>query len=388
MRNPATQSSVRINNQKLIIEYIVRNGSVSRAELSKNLNISKPTISTNVESLLEQDILLELGEGHSSGGRKPTMLNFNYDHKMIIAIDLNRNSPLIALSNVSGEIIQSTSITIEVTDDKPILIEKLTSAINSLMKNSNHALKTLGAISIAIPGVIDEATGNIFANPQFALWTNLNLKSVLENIYHIPVILKNDIAMAALGEKHYGVGQKVDDMMYVSIGLGVGAGLIINGKLFEGKRKAAGEIGYSRVLGIDHKETLEEKISTENIKKTLIQALDSGVETQLELSESTHLIEALKAANKDPFVENYLSDVYKTLSIAIANAALVLDLEMIIIGGVFSEVDEKMIDHIQSHLDEILPFKTKAALSDLKNMAGVYGLLVVAKNKIMEVMVE
>lgn len=388
MRNPATQSSVRINNQKLIIEYIVKNGSVSRAELAKNLNISKPTISTNVEGLLEQNILVELGEGNSSGGRKPTMLNFNYDHKMIIAIDLNRNAPLIALSNLSGEIIKSTSITIEVSDDKPLLIEKLTGAINNLMKSTNHPLNTIGAISIAIPGVIDEATGNIFANPQFALWTNLNLKAVLENIYHVPVILKNDISMAALGEKHYGVGKDCDDMMYVSIGLGVGAGLIINGKLFEGKRKAAGEIGYSRILGIASQQTLEEKISTENIKKTLLASIEEGQETTFKMEAKDSLIEALKQARNDSFVRNYLDDIYKTLSVAVANAALILDLEMIVIGGVLCEVEENMIDKIQNHMDEILPFKTKAALSDLKNMAGVYGLLVVAKNRIMEVIVE
>ena len=87
MRNPATQSMIRINNQELIIEYILEKGALSRARISKELNISKPTVSSNAEKLIEQNILKEIGEGESSGGRKPTLLDLNYDYRIIIAMN-------------------------------------------------------------------------------------------------------------------------------------------------------------------------------------------------------------------------------------------------------------------------------------------------------------
>lgn len=384
MRNPATQSTVRINNQKLIIEYIMKNGSASRAALAKALSISKPTISSNVEGLIDQAILKEVGEGSSSGGRKPTLVNFNYDHRIIIAVDLNRNEPLIALSNLSGEIKESVSLIVSVEDDKPVLIQKLTESINNLIRKGGYKLAALGAISIAIPGVINEDSGEIFANPQFNLWTNLNLKSILNDIYHVPVIMKNDISMAALGEKHYGIGKDYDDMIYISVGLGVGAGLIINGQLFEGKRKAAGEIGYSHLMGIQTKNNLEELVSTDTINSRL-HCIKEEIPNSLRHAERLPIESVKKALQaKQPAVTGLIEEISALLGMAVANTALVLDLEMIIIGGVLSELGEPFMKMIEHKVAEIVPFETHVEQSRLMKMAGIYGLLVIAKKRIME----
>lgn len=388
MRNAATQSTIRINNQELIIEYILENGKTSRANLSKLLNISKPTISSNAEKLIEKNILIELGEGKSSGGRKPTLLDFNYEHKTIIAIDLNRNQPLLALSNLSGEILETVSIEVSVYDDKPILIQKLTTAVNDLVQLCGYKIDSLGAISIAIPGVIDEVTGEIFANPQFNLWTNLNLKQVLNNIYHVPVILKNDISMAALGEKHYGIGKFYDDLVYVSSGLGVGAGIILHGELFEGKRKAAGEIGYSRIDHGSGRKSLEDEISTLTIFKKIKKDIEEGQETllnKLENKENMTINDIKDALDQgDEYICNYVKEIGSILGIVVMNTALILDLEIIIVGGVLSELGEPLNHAIRAVGENTLPFETIVRSSELKEMAGVYGLLVVAKKCIMK----
>lgn len=387
MRNPATQATVRINNQKLIIEYLLEKGASSRALISKELNISKPTISLNVEKLLEKEILLELGEGKSSGGRKPLLIDFNYDFKIIIAIDLNRNTPLLALSNLSGEIISQELIKGSIVDEKEELINKLFDSIEHLIKINKYTIENLGAISIAIPGVIDEATGNIFANPQFNLWIDMNLKEILGKRYNTKIILKNDISMAALGEKHYGIGKFYEDLVFVSVGRGVGAGIIINGKLYEGKRKAAGEIGYSKLFNYNSKKNLEDVVSTTEIFKRIEKDLVNGVETCIS-NEIT--IDSIKKALdlKDEYVSKVIREIGLILGMSIVNIAVVLDLEIIILGGAISELDEYLINPIMEVVKDSLPFDTVVKKSEIGKIAGIYGLFVVANNWIMKGLID
>lgn len=389
MRNPANPSSVRINNQELIIEYLRASGPTSRAGLSKALSISKPTVSTNVDALLALDILIEKGNGSSSGGRIPTLVAFNDAFKCILTMDLNRNAPLIALCDLSGNILDSNSVDVSIEDDKPVIIEKITSSMNKLIIINKFKLADLGVISIAIPGVIDEDTGKIFANPQFNLWTKLNLKHMLSEIYHVPVTMKNDISMAALGEKHYGCGQEFEDIAYVSAGLGVGAGLILNNKLFEGKRKAAGEIGYSKFCS--NQDNLEAHISTlklfENIKKDIENGTKSILSKWLKDEEISIELVNRALENKDEYVLKIIRDMGRVLGTAVANMALILDLELIVIGGVIAEFGDVLLNEVKIVNKEILPFETHINYSSLGSMAGTYGLMYLGQEVIMKGMV-
>jgi len=382
----ATQSSVRISNQELMIEYLMKNGETSRAQLAKDLSISKPTVSLNAEKLLEKELLIETGEGLSSGGRKPTLLNFNYDHKIIVAIDLNRNQPLIALSNLSGRLMFSTSLEMMVTESKPFLIQRLTTAINELIISHAYDMTSLGAISIAVPGVIDDVNDKIFANPQDNLWTDLNLKKVLTEIYHVPVLMKNDISMAALGVKHYGLGKDYDDLLYVSAGHGIGGGIILKGELLEGKRNFAGELGITRLNG---DKTLEEQIGSSAIVERIKADIKLGQECKLSLDQPLTLKEIKTAITAG---DEYLIEVIKSsaniLGNAVANIALILDLEAIVVGGVLSEVGDLFITNIEDRVQQIVPFDVKVSTSNLGQEAGIYGLLVIGKSFILNQLIE
>ncbi len=383
----ATQSSVRISNQELMINYLIEKGETSRARLSKVLNISKPTVSLNAEKLLEQKILMEVGEGLSSGGRKPTLLSFNYDYKILVAIDLNRNQPLIALSNLSGQLKYSTTLEMKVTESKPFLIQRLTTAINELITSHDYKLEALGAISIAVPGVIDDVNDKIFANPQDNLWTDLNLKKVLKEIYHVPVLMKNDISMAALGVKHYGQGKNIDDLLYVSAGHGIGAGIILKGELIEGKRNFAGEIGFTRLNG---KQTLEERIGSSSIVDKIREDIRNGQETKLGDSFEVLTLQDIHQAIKkgDEYLINLIEEAGELLGTAIANIALILDLEAVIVGGVFYRVGDVFINKIEATIKEIVPFDIEVKASSLGQEAGIYGLLVIGKSLIMTQLIE
>lgn len=389
MRISANQSSVRINNQHLIIEYLKYNGPKSRAELSKILSISKPTVSTNVEALLSLNILIEKGSGPSSGGRIPTLVAFNKSFKCILAMDLNRNKPLIALCDLSGKILARESVNLSVAEASDIIMKKITDTMNHLLENHLPENSELGVVSIAIPGVVDDSTGQISANIQFNHWTKLNIKEILGGIYHVPVVIKNDISMAAVGEKYYGAGKAYDDIAYVSVGRGVGAGLILNNKLFEGKRKAAGEIGYSRLFS--HQGNLEEELSTDVMLKKMTHDLEANVDSVLQqwTKDEALSIEMIKKAliEKDSYATSVVKKTGEVLGIVMANMALVLDLELIVVGGLISEFGEVLLNEIKKVSQEILPFDTQIKLSELGSMAGTYGLMHLGEEIIMKDMV-
>ena len=389
MRNPANPSSVRVNNQKLIIEHIRSQKSASRADLSKALSISKPSISTNVDGLIDQGILLEQGSGTSSGGRKPTMLIFNGNYRCILSMDLNRNKPMIALSNLNKEILKVIKIDVNIDDQKPLIIEKMTQAMNCLLKEKGFDVQDLGIITIAIPGVIDEETGKIFANPQFNLWSKLNLKSILSEIYNVPVLMKNDISMAALGEKYFGCGKPYQYMAYVSAGLGVGAGIILNNTLYEGPRKAAGEIGYMNL--VYDNENLEDQLSTIKLFKRIEDDLNNGIESLLKnkVKNEPISIEKINEAieEKDAYASQIVLKLGKLMGSAVANMALVLDLELIVMGGILSDLDPMFLETIKATVKKILPFDIEIKKSDLKSMAGIYGLIELGEGFIVKEMV-
>jgi len=275
----------------------------------------------------------------------------------------------------------------KVTESKPFLIQRLTTSINELITSHQYKLESLGAISIAIPGVIDDINDKIFANPQDNLWTDLNLKKVLKEIYHVPVMMRNDVSMAALGEHHYGQGKSYDDLMFVSAGHGIGAGLIVNGDLLKGKRNFAGEIGFTRIGG---SKSLEETIGSSVLVEKIKQEVEAGHITKID--DTPHeltLSEIVKAINKkDEYLIGLIEEAGQLLGYAISNIAVVLDLETVILGGALCGLGDTFIGKIKETVNTTVPFELECQVSSLGQEAGIYGLLVVGKTYIMSQLIE
>ena len=177
MKNKAgDQSIVRITNQKTIIEYLRKKGPTSKADLSKILKISKPTVAKNVEELILNNILYEFGEGLSSGGRKPLLIAFNEKYKYILSLEINVDYPMIALFDLNGKIIIKIKVQIDKKVKENDYFEKIYLEIDKLFKSQKIDEEKIGIISVSTPGIINEETGEIHANPQFSDWETINFK--------------------------------------------------------------------------------------------------------------------------------------------------------------------------------------------------------------------
>jgi predicted NBD/HSP70 family sugar kinase len=390
MKNKAgDQSLVRKANQGSIVEYLRKNGPTSKAKLSRVLKISKPTVAKNIEELLKEKILYEYGEGESSGGRKPLLIAFNPNYKFVLSLEINVNYPMIALYDLHGKILTKIKLSMSSKIKEAAFLNRIYTAVEKMM--SDEAIKDdrIGVITVSTPGIINEETGDIYANPQFKDWEKVNLVKELKNRFNKKVIVKNDISMAALGEKHYGIGKNYKNLIYISSTLGIGAGLILNGKLYEGLNKAAGEIGYFVTKDqINSNQNLEnefavpmilEKISgsLQENQDSLLYELTAGDPNQLTLAQ---VVECINLA--DPYVLSIIDEAAVAYGIAVNNISILLDLECVIIGGALAELGVYFIERMKDIVKKNNPLSVEVMSCGLKENASLYGNYIVGNEYI------
>ncbi|WP_243299538.1 ROK family protein [Bacillus litorisediminis] len=230
-------------NKSIVLNKIRTCEPISRAQIAKETNLTPPTVSSIVKELMEQGLVRESTLGESTGGRKPTMLHINSDSFFVIGVDAGPQKIECILSDLTGKVYQRASGPI----NRPLTNEQFI----SLLKENIYALyntmevgqdKIIG-IGIAMHGAVDVETGTSLVAPILKL-RNIPLKEVLEEEFNLTVKIENDARAMALGESWFGGHGDVESMVAVNIGRGVGAGIVLNGKLFHGAEGIAGELGH------------------------------------------------------------------------------------------------------------------------------------------------
>lgn len=389
------QQLVRRTNQRLIIEHLRQKGSLSRADLSKVLSLSAPSISSNIEQLLEKGIIKEVGIGDSAGGRRPIMLEMNYDYGHIVGVDLSSEEVKVGLADLSGKVLHTNDFYLPYEKRGDVILSKLLQAIKEVSEGYK-----LMAVAIGTPGVLDQKTGTLKLIPQFIGWDRLPISKVISEELKTPVLIKNDINTAAFGETIYGAGKSFSNLCFINIDLGIGAGIVMNRKLYEGHSGAAGEIGYMLLhnnplafeqngYGALEKDysiyALLDKIKSEvasNKQSILYEICEGNPERiNLELVSKAYNLE-------DEIVVKHVEKMAYAISAVILNLQVILDLELFLIGGRVSIFGQKFLDLVRSTFDNISPIPAKIEYSHLHEKAGMMGAFAIALQHVFENIIE
>lgn len=235
---------MRNEYQVLVLNELFNNNNKSRVDLSKDLHINKTSISTSVSSLIDEGLLREVsvGEASSRGGRKPIKLMLDHEFAYFMAIDLSKNYISFCICNMAFEVKEYGFYEGEVNSDNAI--EKITSVINNNKKYYTvDGVNKLKGVTIAIHGIVND--NNIIFTPNYDL-DSINLLEILnKKVPNIDFNIINESNAAALCE-HY-ISQ-VDNLITINVGSGLGAGIIIDGHLYIGKRGYGGEIGHMIIV--------------------------------------------------------------------------------------------------------------------------------------------
>ena len=398
IKRTVDQTHIRSINQRVILDKIYSDEPISRAELARELLISKSAMTENIAALLTMGIIQEFGEGvsMSSGGRKPILLKFNKKYQYIIAIELNFEDPIFVLANLGGEILNK--FTVNISDDSPYAtrLDLVLNAVRLLLSSSNLTNDDLAIIAISCPGIFDSVNRTFFANSNFANWNMGDFSRQMEACFGTSVLVVNDVNAAAVGEFTCGAAKNSRDMVYVSGGLGLGAGIILNGELYEGSSNCAGEIANE--ITINNDMARARGLSFNNLGGSAnINGLMARIRGEAPQSTRDAFAALGKSQEKisfkdiirvwrdgDPFLRECVEDIAVVIGGAISNIVCLLNCDLVIFGGEYNVFHSQMLPVINRIVKEnaFTPVKVVPAL--LEKNSGIYGLFALSKEVIFD----
>jgi len=236
----ATHQQTKQHNRDLVLQTIFANDSISRAEVARVTHLTRTTVSEVVNGLLIEGLVEEVGRGESIGGKTPILLSIVADSRYLIGLNLAQDKFIGAVVNLRGEI--KEIVEAPVHDDNGENALKLVYQI--LDQLTRKKIKPIVGIGVGTPGLVNTREG-VVVNAVNLEWQNLPLSQLLEKKYKLPVLVLNDSQASAIGEYVYGGGHAPDEnLIVVNVIRGIGAGILINGHLFQGDGGGAGEIGH------------------------------------------------------------------------------------------------------------------------------------------------
>jgi N-acetylglucosamine repressor len=235
----ATHQQTRAFNQRLVLRALHDRSPLSRADLARLTGLTRTSVGDLVGTLIDDGLIESVGRGRSSGGRSPILLRVAPDGRHLIGLDLGEAEFSGAVVNLRGEILSSMHLPVDGrTGDAAVeLVQNLVDALRADVR-----CPLLG-IGIGAPGIIDTSTGTVRWSVNLD-WADVRLGPLLEERYGVPVVVANDSHAAALAELTFFRRPRPDNLVVVKVGRGVGAGIIVNGRLFQGDGHGAGEIGH------------------------------------------------------------------------------------------------------------------------------------------------
>lgn len=337
-------------NKSIILNKIRTSEPISRAQIAKDTSLTPPTVSSIVKELMEQGLVSESELGHSSGGRKPTMLHINTNAFYVIGIDAGPETVEGVLTDLSGEILYRTSSLLKksITNDQFIAILKETT--NTIFQLSNIDQDKIIGIGIAMHGVVDINTGTSLVAPILNL-RNIPIKEELEKEFNLTIKVENDARAMALGEYWFGGHGDVDSMVAVNIGRGVGAGIVMDGKLYHGALGIAGEIGH---MTIDMNGSLCE-CGNRGCLQTFVSGPAIAARASKKIPGNGSVLSGKEvfeqAQRNDPFSIELLYETGAIIGVGLVNLIHLVNPSKIVLGGGVMKSEKFILSAILESID-------------------------------------
>ncbi|TLS38570.1 ROK family transcriptional regulator [Pseudalkalibacillus caeni] len=345
-------------NRSIILNKIRTDGPISRADIAKATTLTPPTVSSIVKELIDSGLIAESSQGESSGGRKPTNLIINGRNSYVIGLDVGPKHVNAILTDLNGEILEENQILINPATSNDELLNLLQQTIKRLIKPYKGQEDKIIGIGVGMHGVVDVKKGLSLFAPILQL-RNIPIKEYLEKEFGILVKVENDARALALGESWFGNGDGVENSVTINVGSGIGAGIVINGKLFHGENDIGGEIGHMSI-DINGPEcscgnngclqtlaagpALAEKARRE-ISKGKKSILKEMVKDNLEEIDGKLIYEA--ALKGDQLSIDIFKEAGEYLGIGLTNLIHTINPQKIIIGGGVSKAGDLLLDSVK-----------------------------------------
>lgn len=384
--------------KKKIITHYIYNGSSTIPDLSKELDLSVPTVTRFISEMCEDGYINDYGKLETSGGRHPSLYGLNPESGYFIGVDMKHFSINIGLINFKGDIVEHEYNIPYQFENTPEALDELCNIINGFIQKSSVAFEKIHNININISGRVNPESGYSFSLFNFS---EQPLDEILTEKIGRHVCIDNDTRAMTYGEYMQGCVHGEKNILFVNMSWGLGMGIIIDGKIYTGKSGFSGEFGH--MIAFDNeilchcgkKGCLETEVSGSALHRILLERIGNGEASILtsyvnQKNQKLTLDDIIAAVNKeDPLCIEIVEEIGQKLGKQIAGLINIFNPELVIIGGTLSLTGDYITQPIKTAVRKyslnLVNKDSVITTSKLKDKAGIIGACMLARSKMFEI---
>jgi predicted NBD/HSP70 family sugar kinase/predicted transcriptional regulator len=361
----ARLNTIRDINRQIVLNYVREREPISRAEIARETELQRSTVSAIVEDLKTEGLVEEVGEGESTGGRRPTLLKLRAAEPIALGVSITPTCTTVATSDLAGRVLDQE----EFLTDPQKTISDVIRVVHDFTTRYKGSIEGVG---VSLPGLVDPSTGTALYIPYF-LWRDLPISKMISDVVGLPVVIDNDANAVALAELWFGRPEVSDarDFILVLVAEGVGTGIIFDGQVYRGQRGAAGEFGH---MVIGHgapvpcscgSDDCWEAFSSE--RAAIARYLNlSGAPTD---SDITFIEVVDRALGGEAHATTALIETARHLGVGISNLIIGFSPEAVVVGGEIA----RAWDLIETALTETIANSVRRGLPSARILPSTLG---------------
>ncbi|MEA2524023.1 MAG: hypothetical protein QOF73_1250 [Thermomicrobiales bacterium] len=335
---------IREINQSLVLGLVRDQGPISRTDIAERADLSPATITDITAVLIEQGLIYEHEAGVSTGGRRPILLALNRQAGLVLGAKLTDREIVSALIDLDAEIVDRQTAALGDDGSLEHVVDVLAGLVADL--RSRHPGRRIFGLGLGLAGVVDRRSGVCRFSPFFQ-WHDVPIGRLLEERLALPVVLDNDVNTLTLAEQWFGAGSGVADFLVVTLGRGVGMGMVLDGRLYRGGNGGAGEFGHATMAtdgplcDCGKRGCLEALVSS----PALLRRLQSTLGSDVTFDEAVALARAGDLTARAVFAE-----AGRILGLALSHLINIFNPPLLIVGGEGAVAADLFLDPLRETL--------------------------------------
>jgi predicted NBD/HSP70 family sugar kinase len=375
--------TLRRLNRLRVIHTLRDQGLISRAEIARRTGLSRSTVSSLVAELQADGLVVERPEPAAAhgdqGGRPPILLSFDASAGVALGIDFDHHHVRVAASDLSSRILAERELSLDTDHRAHEGLDAAAELVGQVLEEAGSELSNVIGAGMCLPGPIHRPTGVVGSTAILPGWVGVAAADEMRRRLELPILVDNDANLAALAEAAFGAARDAKDLIYLMISSGIGAGLVLNGRLYRGAEGLAGELGHvlvdadGPVCRCGNRGCLETVAGTDALAELLRRSHGEGLDGRAIVR---------LAREGDLGAQRVITDAGRAIGMAAATLVNVLNPELLVVGGDLSEAGEVLLDGVRESLQRCaLPSAAECAavvagsLGDRAEVLGAIALV-------------
>jgi len=365
VETPGSQSSLHRANLERVVRAVRLAGSLTQAEIARSTGLSAATVSNIVRELRDNGTVQVTPT--SSGGRRARSVALSGDAGIVVGVDFGHSHLRVAVGNLAHQVLAEQSEPIDVDASASQGFDRAEQLVARLVESTGIVPEKVLGVGLGVPGPIDVESGTLGSTAILPGWGGINPRQELSDRLGVPVQVDNDANLGALGELVWGGGRGVKDLAYIKVASGVGAGLVIDGRIYRGPGGTAGEIGHitldesGPVCRCGNRGCLE----TFTAARYVLELLRGSHGDGLTVPKMVQL-----AREGDPGCRRVIGDVGRHIGMGVASLCNLLNPSRIVLGGDLAEAGELVLGPIR---ESVSRYAIPSAAHRLSVVPGALG---------------